>query len=68
MPRKSFFDDIRTHYISPACRAHHHEECDGFVLRKEFYEHDHTCDCGCHLTEAQRSRIRAVRETNKRRK
>jgi hypothetical protein len=29
------------HYISQECKQKRHEDCDGYVLRKEFNDHDH---------------------------
>jgi hypothetical protein len=50
----------RPTFISPACKEKHHDECDGWVPRKEWNEHDQECDCYCHLTMAQRLRIKAL--------
>jgi hypothetical protein len=31
MPRKDFFTEIRTNYISAECRERRHADCDGYV-------------------------------------
>jgi hypothetical protein len=67
MPRKSFFEDIRSDHISTECKERRHADCDGWVQRKEFYEHDKPCDCHCHLSMAQRMRLKARKEIDKRR-
>jgi len=45
MPRKDFFTEIRTHYISPECKERRHSDCDGWVPRKDFNGHDKACSC-----------------------
>jgi IS5 family transposase len=32
------------HYVSQECKRKDHEACDGFVPRKDFTDHDHSCE------------------------
>lgn len=66
MPRQSFFEDLRKHYVSRECKDRRHSACDGYVPREDFAGHDHECDCFCHLTMAERMRLKARKELNKR--
>jgi hypothetical protein len=33
---------------SQECKAKRHSDCDGYVQRKEWFEHDQPCECECH--------------------
>jgi hypothetical protein len=68
MPRKSFFDEIRQRHISAECKERRHEDCDGRYYPSEWLEHDKPCSCHCHLTMAQRMRLKVMKEIDKRRR
>ena len=48
MANKRFLGEVKTRHVSTECKAKRHRDCDGYVPRKEFNEHDHPCDCDCH--------------------
>jgi hypothetical protein len=47
MPRKSFFEDLRKHYITVECKAGNHADCPLEIPPREWGEHAHPCDCEC---------------------
>lgn len=66
MPRKNFFTEFHIQVTSINCVEQRHSDCDGYVPREEFTGHDKPCSCHCHLTMAERMRLKSRKETHPR--
>lgn len=51
MPRRSFFDEFKKHYLTPECKEGRHGDCDEEVILSDGIESPikkKPCDCICH--------------------
>jgi hypothetical protein len=65
MPRKSFFQELRSRYYTAACREGRHPECDGEVIVGDptaWPAKRKNCSCDCHLTPVERLRKERLRK------